>query len=273
MVDARKAHEFDVIGVRRFLELRPGDMFRARIADVRPGSVTIRFEDGAVYTARSLVLPDARMGEDSVFLVRENDFEGRIVLEMVKLAPQTRQDNMLREALHHAGMPDAPENLTLGRRMLAAGIPVEMATLQNNALRRLMSDPLALFSASAREMGEILHALSRSAHRRAYYQIKPAAEIHVFKNNAETVVVITYNAASVGRVEATLRQERGRPIKVTVLCDRPQTLDLLESLAAAQKGINVKSEKNALITEPFTLLSPPPLTDITPKRFNFDMRV
>ncbi|MCL2499013.1 MAG: hypothetical protein FWE90_01620 [Defluviitaleaceae bacterium] len=259
--------------MRSFLELQPGESFRAKITDIRQGSVTIRFDDGTEYTARSMILPDARIGEESGFLVRENDNEGRIVLEMVKLAPQIKQDNMLREALHHAGLTHSPENFAFGRAILTAGIPVEAATLQNLALHRLMYDPLALLTASPQEINEILAALSRSSNRRIYYRVLPTTEIHVFKDAAETVVVVTRNTVSLGRIEVTVRQAIGHPIKVSVLCDRPQTLDLFASLPLLKRSTNIKSEKNAFISEPFTLLSPPPITNAAPQRFNLDIRV
>jgi hypothetical protein len=75
---------YKVIGTRRFYELQPGDIFRAVIQDVQPGAVTIRFSDGETYVARSLILPGARIGDDGLFVVKENDQNGRIVLGMVK---------------------------------------------------------------------------------------------------------------------------------------------------------------------------------------------
>jgi hypothetical protein len=273
MTDPRKPNEYDVIGKRRFHELRPGDMFRARIADIRPGYVTLKLDDGATHTARSLVSPDARIGEESVFLVRENDFEGRIVLEFVKLTPQVKQENMLREALDNAGLSSSLENITFGQKMLNAGIPVEATTLQNTTLHRLMVDPLALFSAPKSELAEILQALLRSSNRRLYYQISDTTEIHVFKDATETIVVITISTTHLGRIEATLKKANNQPIRVSILCDREETLDLLTPFATLQKGINIKSEKNALLSEPFTLLSPPPIPGTPPVRFNLDIRV
>ncbi|MCL1843380.1 MAG: hypothetical protein FWF79_06170 [Defluviitaleaceae bacterium] len=79
-----KQSDFKVIGLRRFYELQPGDIFRAIIKDICPGEVTIRFDDGQLYTARTTILPSARIGEDCLFFVKENDFNGRIVLEIVK---------------------------------------------------------------------------------------------------------------------------------------------------------------------------------------------
>ena len=76
--------DYKVIGTRRFYELQVGDIFKAFILDVRPGEVVIRFNDGQTYTARSLVLPGSRIGGEGLFVVKENDFNGRIVLGIVK---------------------------------------------------------------------------------------------------------------------------------------------------------------------------------------------
>ena len=78
-----KLSDYKIIGTRRFYEMQAGDVFKATIHDIRPGEVTIRFSGGELYTARSYVLPNARIGEESLFCVQENDFKGRIVLKMV----------------------------------------------------------------------------------------------------------------------------------------------------------------------------------------------
>jgi len=116
--------------MRSFYNLQPGEVFRAFIHDIQPGKVTIRFSSGELYTARSLVLPDARIGEESGFSVKENDFEGKIILEMVKLDTSTKQNNMLTDALANAGISATPEMLELGRNIIEGGIPVDSQTLQ-----------------------------------------------------------------------------------------------------------------------------------------------
>ncbi|MCL2839623.1 MAG: flagellar hook-length control protein FliK [Defluviitaleaceae bacterium] len=118
-----------VVAIRRFHELHPGDIFRAMIHDIRPGEVVIRFSGGELYTARSMVLPDARIGEVSLFSVRENDFEGKIVLEMVKADPDTKKNNMLTDAITNAGLSVTPEMLALGRGIIDRGIPVDAQVL------------------------------------------------------------------------------------------------------------------------------------------------
>ena len=125
--------DYQVIGTRRFHELQPGDKFLARIHDIRPGEVTIKFKDGSHYTARSKVLPEARIGEESLFSVKANDFEGRIVLEMVKLDADIKKDKMLTAALLNAGLAPTEEMLELARMILEGGLPVDAPTLQKGA--------------------------------------------------------------------------------------------------------------------------------------------
>jgi len=280
MNTTRNPRDFEIIGARRFHEMRPGDMFRAMIHDIRKGEVTLKFNDGTMYTARSLVLPDARIGEDTVFLVRENDFEGRIVLEMVKLAPQTKQDNMLREALHHANLSPSHENLAWGRKLLAAGLPVDSATLHNACLNKIATNPNALMEATAEEIKEITRLLSRTAARRTYHRLNRNAELHVFKKSALTSAVLVVQTVSLGRVEVFIEWRSEAAVGLVFRCENLHIMEML----AAQKGNNATYE---LTSAPFTILSPPPLPfssenknasdtqeeTLTPTRFNFDIRV
>ena len=64
--------------------LRAGDMFSAILLDIRPGEMMIQFSGGHTYTAKSFVMPNAHIGDECMFLVKENDLHGRIVLEVVK---------------------------------------------------------------------------------------------------------------------------------------------------------------------------------------------
>ena len=125
---------YSVIGTRRFHELNPGDIFKALIHNIRPGEVTIRFSGGELYTARSMVLPEARIGEESLFAVRENDFEGRIVLEMVKSDDDTKKTNMLTAALINADIAVTPEMLNMARSLIDNALPVDAQTLNKAAL-------------------------------------------------------------------------------------------------------------------------------------------
>ena len=122
------------IGKRHLYNLKPGEQFRALIHDIKPGAVTIRLEGGTLYTARSMVLPEARIGEESIFIVRENDFEGRIALEMFKPDESTKRNNKLTELFYNAGMSPTPELLSLGQKLMENGLSLDITTLQKMAL-------------------------------------------------------------------------------------------------------------------------------------------
>jgi hypothetical protein len=268
---ARRPEEYDVVGARRFHELRPGDMFRARLANIRPGEVTIRFEDGKTHVARSLVMPDARIGEESVFRVRDNDFEGHIVLEMVKFTDELKQDNMLSELLRHTNLAATDETLFFGRTLLAAGMPAEPFTLTHPVLQRLVHCPCALCHATAKEVSDIARAVKRGSRYRTYHRLNRFSELHIFTHNHETTLILTTAAVALGRVEVTVKQKPGHPETRTYRTNRENTRLLL-----AQKGVHPSHVLP--LDSPFTLLSPPPAdaripTDLMPKRFNFDMRV
>ena len=75
---------YRLIDIRKFFELQAGDRFSAILLDIRPGEMIIRFSGGHTYTAKSYVMPNAHIGDECMFLVKENDQNGRIVLEVVK---------------------------------------------------------------------------------------------------------------------------------------------------------------------------------------------
>ena len=75
---------YRLIDIRKFFELQAGDRFSAILLDIRPGEMIIQFAGGHVYNAKSFVMPNAHIGDECMFLVKENDLNGRIVLEVVK---------------------------------------------------------------------------------------------------------------------------------------------------------------------------------------------
>ena len=123
-----------------FYALPPGARFKAKILNIQPGKITIRLDQGGSYTCRTLVLPDARIGEDSYFMVKSNNLEGLIELEMLKSPPEVRQDNMVKEALMSAGMYSGEENIALGRALVDRNLPVDAFTMRalNTALEPSM---------------------------------------------------------------------------------------------------------------------------------------
>ena len=72
------------VTIKNFFNLNPGDKFTATLLDIRPGEIKIRFYGGGAYKAKTFVLPNAHIGDECIFAVRENDRNGRIVLEIVR---------------------------------------------------------------------------------------------------------------------------------------------------------------------------------------------
>ena len=72
----------ETLRLKPLYKLTPGEVFKAEIADIQMNQVSIRFE-GETITAKSLILPEARIGEPAFFVVLEND-KGKIRLEMLR---------------------------------------------------------------------------------------------------------------------------------------------------------------------------------------------
>ncbi|MCL2399760.1 MAG: flagellar hook-length control protein FliK [Defluviitaleaceae bacterium] len=121
---------------KNFYTLPANSLFKAVILDIQPGKVSIRLDEGSTFTARSMVLPDARIGEESYFRVKSNNYEGLIELEMIKKPPEVRQDKLVREALTNAGMYASDENIALGKMLVERNLPIDVSTLQKIAFFR-----------------------------------------------------------------------------------------------------------------------------------------
>jgi len=69
---------------KHIVQLKTGECFTALIDDIKQGQITVRLPDGGKFTARTFVPPEAHIGEESAFVVRENNGRGLIKLEFVK---------------------------------------------------------------------------------------------------------------------------------------------------------------------------------------------
>ena len=79
----RKKAKEQFVKVRKIIALQPGDKFYATIQDVQPTLIKLLLENGESLEARSQVYPDARIGEQAAFMVKDNQ-RGQILLELVK---------------------------------------------------------------------------------------------------------------------------------------------------------------------------------------------
>ena len=77
--------------MRRIIALQPGDKFYATIQDVQPTMIKLLLENGESLSARSQVYPDARIGEQAAFMVKDNQ-RGHIMLELVKTGESEKRN-------------------------------------------------------------------------------------------------------------------------------------------------------------------------------------
>lgn len=116
--------------------LAAGERFNAQIMDIHQNQVTLKLAgSGHIFNARSLVLPDARIGDMSTFLVKENN-RGQIMLEMVKPFGDSRQQAAA-EALSHTGLMATEENVKKVLFLLEENFPINES--QVAALNRFLS--------------------------------------------------------------------------------------------------------------------------------------
>jgi hypothetical protein len=79
------------VKVRKIIALQPGDKFYALIQDVQPTMIKLLLENGESLMARSQVYPDARIGEQAAFMVKDNQ-QGKIMLELVKTGESDKRN-------------------------------------------------------------------------------------------------------------------------------------------------------------------------------------
>ncbi len=121
-----------LVTVKNFNMLAAGDKFAAKILDIQINKITIALASGQSLTAKSQVLPDARIGEETFFSVKEN-LNGQIVLEMLKAGEEKLQTGIIKEALKNAGMFATNENINIVRSLINSQLPIDQSTIQKAA--------------------------------------------------------------------------------------------------------------------------------------------
>lgn len=126
---------------KNITDLPAGSKFKARIMDMQPNRVTIEMSSGDRLTARSHILPAARIGEDVIFQVKEN-LKGQISLEMLKLNDDIPA-NFVKEALQNAQLPMTDDNASMANLLLKEGLPVSADSLQKATYLQHISDSMS----------------------------------------------------------------------------------------------------------------------------------
>lgn len=121
-------------------DLQAGDKFKATILDIKRGEVTIKLTDGNVITAKSMVVPEARIGDVMEFSVQDNK-DGQILLSMFSSTDgKELQMRTLVDILSSVNILPTEESLELVKLLMDNGLPVDKNTIQN-LLQSLKANP------------------------------------------------------------------------------------------------------------------------------------
>ncbi|MCL2575576.1 MAG: flagellar hook-length control protein FliK [Defluviitaleaceae bacterium] len=132
--------------LQNLASLVSGQTFSAEILDIKQGSIALKMGDGNTLNARSLVMPDARIGDKAAFVVREAN-GGQIMLEFLRgggTGDSKVSASIIREALTAANMQVTPSNAGIVEDLVLRNMPIDQSILQRTAFFRY-SMPTAPF--------------------------------------------------------------------------------------------------------------------------------
>ncbi|MCL2855438.1 MAG: flagellar hook-length control protein FliK [Defluviitaleaceae bacterium] len=120
--------------IKSLVDLVPGQSFSAEILDIQQGAITLKMGDGLPLTARSMVVPDARIGDRAAFLVRETK-PGQIMLEFLRggIGESKVPASIVKEALTAANMQHTAANAGIIEDLVVRNMPIDVSTLQRTA--------------------------------------------------------------------------------------------------------------------------------------------
>lgn len=120
--------------------LQSGDKFKATILDIKRNEITIKLSDGNVITAKSLIIPDAHIGDSMEFTVQANK-DGQILLSMISKEQSNQQQiNTLLNILSSAGIVPSDEAVEVVKTLIENGLPVDKNSIQNT-VQTLKANP------------------------------------------------------------------------------------------------------------------------------------
>lgn len=113
---------------KKINELVKGDKFLAEIIDIKADTVTLRLNDNSTLQAKSLVLPEARIGERVIFAVKDNS-DGVIQLEFVKNQDSDIPDSFVKGVLNKLEIPVNKENSEVIRLLAENNVELSEANV------------------------------------------------------------------------------------------------------------------------------------------------
>ncbi|MDR2183519.1 MAG: flagellar hook-length control protein FliK, partial [Clostridiales bacterium] len=130
---------------KSLVDLLPGQVFSAEILDIQPGVIHLKMGEGAPLAARTLSPPDARIGDNATFVVRENvpgqgNAPAQITLEFLRgaaIGENARVSaSIVKEALAAANMQYTGQNSALIEDLVAHNLPIDHNSVQRAAFFR-----------------------------------------------------------------------------------------------------------------------------------------
>ena len=134
-----------VQAAKSLVDLVPGQVFSAEILDIQPGVINLKMGDDGVLAARTLSSPDARIGDNATFVVRENipavgNTPAQITLEFLRGAAVGENArvpaSIVKEALQAANMQYTGQNSALIEALVAHNLPIDHNSVQRAAFFR-----------------------------------------------------------------------------------------------------------------------------------------
>lgn len=122
---------------KNLMDLKSGDSFKAEVIDIKPDMVVLKLGDNSMLNAKTLVIPDLRIGQEAMFNVKENS-SGQIFVEIAKDDNLPVNINIIREFLSQAGMSFTKENIELVKKLIENNFPADKNTLEKASFFRFM---------------------------------------------------------------------------------------------------------------------------------------
>lgn len=119
-----------VHAAKNITQLSAGDRFKAEITDIKRDSITLRLLSNAannIIEAKSLIVPNARIGQTAEFVVRENN-NGRIFLEFASRNTAV-SEGTLKEILTDFKLEANSQNTGLINLLMKNNIPLNEDTI------------------------------------------------------------------------------------------------------------------------------------------------
>jgi len=129
---------------KHIVDLVPGQVFSAEILDIQPGVINLKMGEGML-AARTLSSPDARIGDNATFMVRENvpgigATPAQITLEFLRGAAVGENAQLpasiVKEALQAANMQHTGQNSNLIEELVRHNLPIDQSSVQRAAFFR-----------------------------------------------------------------------------------------------------------------------------------------